>query len=249
MPAQTHLLAFLDRGGELDRNRLARRQRHGHRAALVGVLERNGEIDHGVLALGRPAAHRAGERVPARALRAAEMVRASGRTPRAAKPAHEFLEDILGVEPARTRPGAAPSAARRRGIEPEAREFGVPFGVDLATVILPALGLVRKQVIGRRRLGELFVRRFVVGILVRVQHLGQLAISALDVLLACALGHPQHCIRIAHSLKSPRKGAPMVFGDAYSFPIHDLRAVEAPQLCVLYGHGPRHCPEVMEFRP
>src|SRR5690606_21144329 len=124
---------------------------------------------------------------------------AARRAARPAEPAHEFLEDILGAEASGC--AAARAAAGARGVEPaEAGKFWIALGVDLAAVILSALGLVRQQVIGRGRLREFGVGVLVGRVLVGMQRLGQLAIGALDLLVAGAFGHPQYGIRIAHAL-------------------------------------------------
>src|SRR3546814_20514842 len=67
-----------------------------------------------------------------------------------------------------------------------------------AAIILRALRLVGQQVIGLGDVGEFLRRLGIVLVLVGVQFLGELAISGLDLRIACGLRNAQGGIGIGH---------------------------------------------------
>jgi len=89
-------------------------------------------------------------------------------------------------------PVTGPSAHARKGIG------GIAVSVDLAPVILRALGLVRQQIIGARHFGEFLRRVGLVLVAIGMQLLGELAIGALDVGLGGRAGYAEQGIKIAH---------------------------------------------------
>src|SRR5690606_19449752 len=128
----------------------------------------NGDIDDHVLALAHAAAGVAGtgaaEGIPLRAAGGAAPGCPAGL---AAKAAHEFLENIFGGKAAgagpRPRPGArAAESATKSG---KAR---IALSVDFAAVELAALFGIVEQIISVSSLGELTVRRGIIGVLVGV---------------------------------------------------------------------------------
>src|SRR3546814_13975135 len=78
------------------------------------------------------------------------------------------------------------------------RHGGIAVAVDLAAIILRALRLVGQQVIGLGDVGEFLRRLGIVLVLVGVQFLGELAISGLDLRIACGLRNAQGGIGIGH---------------------------------------------------
>src|SRR4051812_13039071 len=91
---------------------------------------------------------------------------------------------------------ARSSAEAFKALEPR-----LAFGINLAAVELLALVRVADDFVGAVQLGELRRRLWVLLVRIRVQLLRKLAISLLDVFLACAFRHPQHLIGVAHSFK------------------------------------------------
>src|SRR5262249_37300859 len=77
------------------------------------------------------------------------------------------------------------------------------LGVDLAAVKGLALLGIADDLVGGVELGETAGGLGVVLVGVRVQLLGELPERALDVRGACALGHPQHVIGVAHPCSPP----------------------------------------------
>ncbi len=94
----------------------------------------------------------------------------------------------IGAAPAVTRPCAHSGEGIGR----------VAIGIDLAAVILRALGLVREQVIGAGRLGEFLRGLGIVLVAIGVELLRQLAIGTLDVGLGGRAGYPERGIKVAH---------------------------------------------------
>src|SRR5206468_3759159 len=92
-----------------------------------------------------------------------------------------------------------PSARASPAEALKALEARLAFGVDLTAIELLALVRVADDLIRAVQLGELRRRLRVLLVRIRVQLLRKLAISLLDVFLACAFRHPQHLIGVAHS--------------------------------------------------
>src|SRR5207245_1535311 len=114
--------------------------------------------------------------------------RATARALSAARPEAESLEHAFAAE-----------AAAGAGTEAfESLEARLALGVDLAAVERLALLGLTKDLVGGVELGEPAGCLGIVLVGVRMQLLGQLAERALDVRGACALGHPQHVIGVAH---------------------------------------------------
>ena len=82
--------------------------------------------------------------------------------------------------------------------EARVNEPNDPHAMALATVERAALFLVGQEIVGSRNLGEFRLRLGVVGVLVGVIGLGQLAISRLQVLLAHRTRNPEHGVWVAH---------------------------------------------------
>ncbi len=190
---QPHLRAVLDARGQFQVDRLAVAQRDPLRGERGGVDEGDAQ------AIGDVGALRA--RLLA-TTEAAGKPAAAGLTP-----AEQPFEDVGHVRafaaevellPLEAPTHATRSAGARTAAAEAERRGGIAVAVDLAAVEARALVLVGQQVVGARHLAEPLGRLRIVLVAVRVQLLGELAISFLDVGLGRAPRDAQGLVRIGH---------------------------------------------------
>src|SRR5690606_18533282 len=111
--------------------------------------------------------------------------------------AEDAGQDILEIDAAALEP--TPTATHAAHIvEMLVLRFFIAFGVNLASVVAPALHLVGQEVIGGAHLLEAVGHVGLAGIEVRVKLLGQLAVRRLDFLFGGRLGDAQNLVWILH---------------------------------------------------
>jgi hypothetical protein len=124
--------------------------------------------------------------------------------------AENAVEDIAEVGRRRIAEiGTATAAAEAACLRPAAaiaeRRLGIALLVDLATIILGALILVRQQIVSGRHLGEPGGRLRIVLVAIGMKLLGELAISLLDRSLIRAARNTQSRVQICHRSSSYTK--------------------------------------------
>jgi hypothetical protein len=107
--------------------------------------------------------------------------------------------------------GARTSAAAKRI---EAGHGRVAIGIDFAAIERFAFFVVANNVIGRGDLGKALFGLGVIGVLIGMIFLGELAVRGLDRRAVRAFGHTKNGIRVTH--ESPNSDIPVAEGETKS---------------------------------